>query len=280
MPFATALSVNVFPAAIPSPSSNSIEIGPFDLRAYGVALGVGVLVALWITQRRWLATGGDKEMVGKMAFVVIPAGIIGARIYHVATDFELYRDNLSDTVKIWQGGLGIWGGVAAGAIAMYWIVKRQGESPVAMIWAAVPAVPVGQAIGRLGNWFNQELYGRPTDLPWGLEIDIDNRPVEYLAFETFHPTFLYEALWNLALAAALIWVAPRLMSWLRPHNGALAGAYMTGYTAGRVWIELLRIDEANEIAGLRINVWTSIVVGVAGIVILWVARQRHQRQPS
>ena len=265
-----------FLASIPSPSQSSVELGPFTLRAYGVALAVGVLVALWITQRRWLSIGGGSEIVSRMAFWVIPAGVVGARIYHVITDFELYRDNLSDIPKIWEGGLGIWGGVAAGALAMWWVLKSSGASTTAMMWAAAPALPIGQAIGRLGNWFNQELFGRPTDLPWALEIDIDNRPQEYLAAETFHPAFLYEALWNLALAAALIWVAPRLMRWLRPHNGALIGAYMVGYTAGRVWIELLRIDEANKIAGLRINVWTSIVVGLAGIVILFVAYRRQQ----
>ncbi len=270
------LSVASFTVSIPSPSSNSIDLGPFELRAYGVVLALGVLVAIWITHRRWISIGGNQELVSRMAFWVIPAAIVGARIYHVVTDFDKYNDNLSDIPKIWEGGLGIWGGVAAGALAMYLVLRRSGEDWGAMMWAAAPAVPVGQAIGRLGNWFNQELFGRPSDLPWALEIDANHRPVDYVSFETFHPTFLYEALWNLALAAALIWLAPRIMRWLQPHSGALVGAYMVGYTAGRFWIELLRVDAANEIAGLRVNVWTSILVGLAGVVILLVAYRRQR----
>ncbi len=284
MPFIDPVAlfgIAFFPASFPSPSSNSIDLGPFELRAYGVSLALGVLVALWITHRRWLTvpqelSGGNRESVGRMAYWVIPAGIVGARIYHVITDFNKYSDNLSDIPKVWEGGLGIWGGVAGGAIAMYLVLRHHGENWGAMMWAAVPAVPVGQAIGRLGNWFNQELFGRPSDLPWALEIDPNHRPVDYVAYETFHPTFLYEALWNLALAAALVWLVPRVMRWLQPHSAALVGVYMVGYTAGRVWIELLRVDTANEIAGLRVNVWTSMVVGLAGIVILLVAYRRQK----
>lgn len=264
-------------AAIPSPSSSSFELGPFNLRVYGIALALGVLAAIWVTNRRWVSVGGKPETVSHLALWVVPAGLVGARIYHVITDFELYRDNLSAIPAVWQGGLGIWGGVAGGVLAMCWVLRRTDQDVGTMLWAGAPALPIAQAIGRLGNWFNQELFGRPTDLPWALEISPPFRPDDYAEFATFHPTFLYEALWNLALAAALIWLAPRLISWLAPHNGALFGAYMVGYAAGRVWIELLRIDAANEIAGLRVNVWTSIVVGLGGVAILLVGRRWHLR---
>ncbi|HCB34042.1 MAG TPA: hypothetical protein DEP69_02390, partial [Acidimicrobiaceae bacterium] len=176
---ATVSAAGRWRASIPSPSSNSVEIGPLDLRAYGIALALGVLAAVWVTNRRWQATGGGPDVVGRMTLWVVPAGIVGARIYHVVTDFDLYRDNLGDIPKVWEGGLGIWGGVAAGAATAYWVLRRNDDDFGAMLWAAAPALPVGQAIGRLGNWFNQELFGRPSTLPWAVEIDAAHRPDGY-----------------------------------------------------------------------------------------------------
>ncbi len=268
-------------ASIPSPSRSSISLGPLDIRAYGVAIALGVLVAVWITSRRWRRDIAGREesyrarandLVGTIAIWAVPAGLIGARLYHVITDFDRYQDNLGDALKIWQGGLGIWGGISVGVLVAVWMLRRGGHSTGAMLDALAPALAVAQAIGRLGNWFNQELYGRPTDLPWGLEIDQAHRVAGYGLEETFHPTFAYEALWNLCLAAVLVWVVPKVLPRLR--TGYLFAMYVLGYTAGRLWIELLRIDTANELWGVRINVWTSIVVGVAALAAVLVGLRR------
>ena len=268
-------------ASIPSPSRSSVSLGPLDIRAYGVAIALGVLVAAWITSRRWRRAIAGREasyrarsndLVGTIAIWAVPAGLIGARLYHVITDFDRYQDNLVDTLKIWQGGLGIWGGISVGVLVAVWMLHRGGHSTGAMLDALAPALAVAQAIGRLGNWFNQELYGRPTDLPWGLEIDEAHRVAGYGLQETFHPTFAYEALWNLCLAAVLVWVVPKMLPRLR--TGYLFAVYVLGYTVGRLWIELLRIDTANELWGVRINVWTSIVVGLAALAALLVGLRR------
>ena len=268
-------------ASIPSPSRGSVSLGPLDVRAYGVAIAVGVLVAVWITSRRWRRAIADRDdayragandLVGTIAIWAVPAGLIGARLYHVITDFDRYQDNLGDALKIWQGGLGIWGGISVGVLVAVWMLRRGGHSTGAMLDALAPALAVAQAIGRLGNWFNQELYGRPTDLPWGLEIDQAHRVAGYGLEETFHPTFAYEALWNLCLAATLVWVVPKVLPHLR--SGYLFAVYVLGYTAGRLWIELLRIDTANELWGMRINVWTSIVVGLAALIAVLVGLRR------
>lgn len=267
--------------SIPSPSRSYISLGPLDIRAYGVAIAVSVLVALWITSRRWRRAIADRDdayrasahdVVGTIAIWAVPAGLIGARLYHVITDFDRYQDSLGDALKIWQGGLGIWGGISVGVLVAVWMLRRGGHSTGAMLDALAPALAVAQAIGRLGNWFNQELYGQPTDLPWGLEIDQTHRVAGYGLEETFHPTFAYEALWNLCLAATLVWVVPNVLPHLR--TGYLFAVYVLGYTAGRLWIELLRIDTANELWGLRINVWTSIVVGLAALIAVLVGLRR------
>jgi len=268
-------------ASIPSPSRSSISLGPLDIRAYGVALAAAVLVALWITSRRWRRAIADRDdayrarandLVGAIAIWAVPAGLIGARLYHVITDFDRYQGNLVDALKIWQGGLGIWGGISVGVLVAVWMLRRGGHSTGTMLDALAPALAVAQAIGRLGNWFNQELYGRPTDLPWGLEIDEAHRVAGFGLEETFHPTFAYEALWNLCLAATLVWVIPRVLPQLR--TGYLFAVYVLGYTVGRLWIELLRIDTANELWGVRINVWTSVVVGLAALIAVLVGLRR------
>lgn len=268
-------------ASIPSPSRSYFSLGPLDIRAYGLAIAVSVLVALWITTRRWRRAIADRDdayraraddLVGTIAVWAVPAGLIGARLYHVITDFDRYQDNLGDVVKIWQGGLGIWGGISVGVLVAVWMLRRGGHSIGTMLDALAPALAVAQAIGRLGNWFNQELYGRPTDLPWALEIDQAHRVAGYGLEETFHPTFAYEALWNLCLAATLVWVIPRVLPRLR--TGYLFAVYVLGYTAGRIWIELLRIDTANELWGVRINVWTSAIVGLAALAAVLVGLRR------
>lgn len=257
------------------------------MRAYGVAIGVSVLVAVWITSRRFQrfsAEAGDvrngdtvpNDAIGSMAVWAVPAGLVGARLYHVITDFDRYRDNLGDIHKIWNGGLGVWGGITLGVLVGSWWLRRNGYSVARALDAVAPALAVAQAIGRLGNWFNQELYGRPTDLPWALEIDPAHRVAGYNLNETFHPTFAYEIVWNLALAASLVWLVPKVLPRLR--EGYLLAVYVVGYTAGRVWIELLRIDHATELWGLRINVWTSIGVGLAGLAAVLVGLRRQDAQ--
>jgi prolipoprotein diacylglyceryl transferase len=255
--------------AIPSPSSNSIEIGPLDLRLYGLMIAFGVFAAVWLAQKRWAALGNDPEDFAYVAIRAVPAGIIGARLYHVITD----QRDLADWHKVWEGGLGIPGGMLAGVLVGVWAAKRRGMDLPSALDAAAPALPLAQAIGRLGNWFNQEVFGKPTDLPWGLEIDIENRPAGYAPYETFHPTFLYELLWNLGLCGFLLWLDTKRVV----RRGYLIAVYVLGYGIGRLWIELLRIDEASEILGVRVNVWTSIFAIVVSLVVLVVAGRRRDR---
>ncbi len=250
-------------AAIPSPSTNSLQIGALELRAYGLAIAIGALLAVWVSSRRYEAAGGDPVMVHRMATWAIPAGIVGARLYHVATDFSRFQGNWVEIPKLWKGGLGIWGAVAGGALVAWWVVHREEGDVAAMFDATAVGIPIAQAVGRLGNWFNQELFGRPTDLPWGLQIDTENRPLEYVDSETFHPTFLYEALWNLGVAGFIAVLVPRLFPQLR--KGYSWAIYVAGYTLGRLWVELLRTDKATEVFGLRVNVWTSIIVLVVAV---------------
>lgn len=255
-------------ASIPSPGSSSIDLGPLELRAYGLMIALGVLAAVMVTQRRWSARGGDPELVSSLAIWAVPAGLIGARIYHVVTDWR-FGDGWLVPFKVWEGGLGIPGGMAAGIFAGIWYLRRQGASVPGMLDAAAPALPIAQAIGRLGNWFNQELFGRPSDLPWALEIDPVNRPTEFSAEPTFHPTFLYEGLWNLVVAAGIVWLDRRQR--LRP--GALIAVWVFGYALGRLWIETIRIDTASELLGVRVNIWTSsIALAASAAWLLWRGR--------
>jgi prolipoprotein diacylglyceryl transferase len=196
------------------------------------------------------------------------AGIIGARLYHVATDWERFSDNLGAIPKIWEGGLGIPGGLLFGVFAGMWQAKRKGIPPLVVLTCAAPAIPLAQAIGRWGNWFNQELFGRATDLPWALEIDDEHLPAGYESGTTFHPTFLYESLWNFALVGLLLWIDRRF----RMGPGRLFAVYLMGYGAGRFWVEGLRIDPADEIGGLRFNQWVALAAVVAGAIWLFATR--------
>jgi prolipoprotein diacylglyceryl transferase len=213
-----------------------------------------------------------------MVVVGVPFGIVGARLYHVITDYQLYfgpgRQPL-DALKIWQGGLGVWGAIALGVLGGYLVARRRKIAFPAVLDAIAPAILVAQAIGRLGNWFNQELFGRPTTLPWGLEIASDYRPAGYAQFATFHPTFLYEVLWNLAAAVLLVWLDRRF----RLGHGKVFALYVMLYCAGRFWIEALRIDTVNEIGGFRLNNYTALIGFVVALVwLIWLIRNRPGRE--
>jgi prolipoprotein diacylglyceryl transferase len=253
-------------SSLPSPSSGVLDIGPLSLRAYGLCIALGALAAVKIASSRQDRRGGPPGLVESIAWWAVPAGLIGARLYHVATDWNRgdpsFADDPARIVRIWEGGLGIWGGVALGAAVGCLVAARRGARPLRLLDVAAPAIPVAQAIGRFGNWFNQELFGRPTDLPWALRIDPDNRPEGYETFEAFHPTFLYEALWCLAVAGALLLVERRKR--LRP--GQLFALYVALYTVGRWAIETLRIDPAAEVSGFRVNELVAPAVGLLALL--------------
>lgn len=260
----------MLPAAIPSPGFNALHIGAFQLRLYGLSIMCGVLVAVSVARRRWAARGGDPDDVSAICLWAVPAGLVGARLYHVITDWRRFEGRWLDVFAIWKGGLGIPGGVLLGTLVGVLVARRRGLPVVTLMDVAAPAIPLAQAIGRLGNYFNQELFGRPTELPWALRIDVAHRPSGYEQFATFHPTFLYEALWNLALAGVLILVDRTRR--LRP--GELFTLYVLGYAVGRLWIEELRIDDASLIAGIRVNIWVSLLA-IAGALAVF-ARRRHR----
>lgn len=260
--------------ALPSPATSEIVIGPLHLRAYGLAIALGVLAAVALARKRWAALDHDPDEISGMALWAVPAGLVGARLYHVVTDYQRYEGRWGEAVQIWNGGLGIPGGLLAGTLVGVWYARRHQMPLAELIDATIPAVPLAQAIGRLGNWFNQELFGRPTSLPWGLEIDATKRPQGFEAFSTFHPTFLYEALWNLALCGLLVWLDRRRLL----PRGSLLWVYVGGYFTGRLWIESLRIDPASLILGVRVNIWVSVAaVAFSGLVI---ARQVRRRETA
>jgi prolipoprotein diacylglyceryl transferase len=257
-------------ASIPSPGSN--RLGP--LHMYGLMIAIGVVAAVEVGRARWKARGGNPDDVYAIAFWAVPAGLIGARLYHVITDWDrLYSGGRwQDAFKIWEGGLGIPGGMAAGIATGVWVAHRRGWRLSVGLDALIPGIALAQAIGRIGNWWNQELFGRPTSLPWGIEIDAAHRPTEFIGSSTFQPTFLYEMLWNLALFGFLIWIDRKRT--LRPGN--VLPLYVGGYFLGRLWVEALRIDTASEILGLRVNIWMSIL-GIGAAVVALVARGLRRR---
>ena len=274
MPVTAAL-----PAGIPSPSSAVWYLGPIPVRAYALCILAGVFVAVWWSDRRYRARGGRPDLVLDVAIVAVPAGIVGARLYHVVSSPDDYfgpNGDLSRIPQTWQGGLGIWGGIAGGVLAGMLLLRHRGLRVAPLADAVAPTLLVAQAIGRLGNWFNQELYGAPTTLPWGLRIDDAHLPAgsTYPPGTLFHPTFLYEALWNLAGAVLLVWIGRRMVARRGVTGGRLMWIYLMVYTAGRVWIEMLRIDEAETVLGLRLNVWTSIVIFLVGAIGLALASRR------
>jgi prolipoprotein diacylglyceryl transferase len=266
-------------AAIPSPTRSVWHLGPLPVRAYAVCIIIGILVAVWLAKRRWRDRGGNPDHVWDIAAWAIVLGIIGGRLYHVLTDPELYFGkgrNAINAFKIWDGGLGIWGAIALGTVGAWIGCRRRQIKLPAFADAAIPGVVFAQGIGRLGNWFNNELYGGATSVPWKLQIhclDIDvghatgcNGPGTSTVLGYFQPTFLYEMLWDIALGFALIWLDRRL----RLGHGNVMALYVMGYTAGRFWIEALRSDHANHFLGLRLNDWTSILVFLGGLA--WFLR--------
>jgi prolipoprotein diacylglyceryl transferase len=264
--------------SIPSPSTNVWYIGAVPLRAYALCIIAGIIVAMIIATRRWRARGGTADSMELMVMVGVPFGIVGARLYHVMTDYQLYfgpgRQPL-DALKIWEGGLGVWGGIGLGLLGGYLVARRRRIAFPAVLDAIAPAILVAQAIGRLGNFFNQELFGRPTTLPWALEIAPQYRPEGYEQFTTFHPAFLYEMVWNLAAAALLVWLDRRF----RLGHGKVFALYVLLYTAGRFWIEALRIDTVNEIGGFRLNNYTALIGFLAALIwLLWLIRNRPGRE--
>ena len=258
-------------AYLPSPSTGVWEVGPFPIRAYALAIILGVVAAVVIGDRRWVARGGQPGTVADIATYAVPAGIVGARVYHVVTSPAAYLDDPVSALYVWQGGLGIWGGVAGGALAVWLVCRRRGIRTAAFGDAIAPGIAVAQAIGRLGNWFNQELFGRPTTLPWGLTVDDDN-PDAIAGAEAYHPTFAYELLWNLGVAALVVWADRK---WQLGRGRAFA-LYVAAYCSGRVWIEALRVDDANRFFGVRLNVFVAVVVG--GLAVTWIVTRRGPRE--
>ena len=271
MPFAA-------PAFIPSPSQGVWQLGPFPIRAYAFAIILGIVVAIWLTDRRWVARGGRPGTTADVAVWAVPFGIVGGRIYHVITSPQAYfgaGGHPVDAVKIWQGGLGIWGAVAFGALGAWIGCRRRGILLPPFADAIAPGLALAQALGRWGNWFNQELFGRPTTLPWGLEIDPAHRPAGYEQYATFHPTFLYESLWCVVIAIVLIWADRRFTM----GHGRVFLLYIALYTTGRFGFELVRIDDANRIFGLRVNTWVAGIAFIGSVVALvWSARNRPGRE--
>ena len=247
------------------------------MHAYGLLYGVAVVTAVLIARRRWTARGGSAELVDEVALWGFPAGLIGGRLYHDITSWNEVPHTWWGPFAVWKGGLGIWGGIALGVIVGLWRVKRRGEDvPAFMDAAGVPALLVAQSIGRLGNWFNQELFGKPTSLPWGLEISPENRPAQYANDPTFHPTFLYEIIWNLSLATFLVWLGRSRQ--IRPPG--LFALYVAGYSAFRIFEELLRVDPAHHFLGLRLNLFVAIFGTVAGLLWFAASQRRQVRTAS
>ena len=260
------------PAFIPSPHQNGFSIGPFFLHAYGIAYVFAVAAAILVTRRRWEKLGGNPDLVYECAMWGFPAGLIGGRIYFVITSWNEVPKHWWGPVAIWDGGLGIWGGIAAGVLAGLWVLRRRGADIPAFLDAAAPGLLVAQAIGRIGNYFNQELFGGPTKLPWGLKIDVAHRPVHYSQYATFQPTFLYEIIWNLSLAAFLVWLGHHR----KIKAPGLFALYVAGYSGFRIFEESLRIDPAHHILGQRLNFWVALVLCIVGLV-WFVAIQRGWR---
>jgi prolipoprotein diacylglyceryl transferase len=248
-----------FLASIPSPHNGTVDVGPFQIHLYGVMLLLAIAACLALTGYRWVKWGGDWDLVFRVAVWGVAFGIVGARLYHDLTSWSEVKaiDAWWAPFAVWKGGLGVWGGILFGVLAGAWIVRRSGNSVRLFMDAVAPGLLLAQGIGRWGNWFNQELYGKPTSLPWGLKIDEAHRGA-YIQYTTFHPTFLYEFIWDIAGVIMLLIVDSRF----RIRRPALFALYVSWYCFGRFFEELLRIDPAHEYFGLRINAYVSIVVFV------------------
>ncbi|MEU9097666.1 prolipoprotein diacylglyceryl transferase [Streptomyces sp. NPDC048361] len=259
-------------AYLPSPSQGVWHLGPLPIRAYALCIIAGVFAGVWLTRRRWAARGGNPEDISDIAVWAVPFGLLGGRLYHVITDPELYFTAGHQPIRalyIWDGGLGIPGAVALGAVGAWLGCRRRGITLADFADAAAPGLVLAQAMGRWGNYFNQELYGRATSLPWKLLIDPAHRPDGSADIAFYHPTFLYESLWDLGAMALLLWLDRRY----RLRRGRLFACYVVVYTAGRSWIEALRIDHANEFLGLRLNDWVSVALFLGAVTYLAATRR-------
>ncbi|MEV5575126.1 prolipoprotein diacylglyceryl transferase [Spirillospora sp. NPDC052269] len=268
-------------AFLPSPSQGVWHLGPVPIRAYALMIILGIIVAVWLGERRWAAKGGQPGTVIDVAVWAVPFGLVGGRLYHVITDYQRYFGDGKDPVnalKVWEGGLGIWGAVVLGAVGAIIGCRRRGISVLALGDAIAPGIALAQAIGRWGNWWNQELYGRPLHTFWALKIDTAHRPrtadgaldPKYADIATYHPTFLYESLWCVGVAVLVLWAERR---YKLTHGRAFA-LYIAAYTVGRFWVEALRIDDAHHIGPLRLNDWTALIVFLGAVGYLYWARNK------
>jgi prolipoprotein diacylglyceryl transferase len=263
-------------ASIPSPRSGTVDIGPVPLHAYGLMLALGILAAAFVAEKRWQARGHDPKEIGQIALPVIVSGIVGARVYHLFTGYDWDERGIAGAFKIWTGGLSIWGAVGGGLLAVVYVARKYRFDVYELMDTIAPGVALAQAIGRWGNYFNQELFGRPSNLPWALEIDPGHRPAGYGTTETFHPTFLYESLWCLGVFGALLWAERRF----RLQRGQVFALYVALYTFGRIWFEALRIDEATRIFGVRFNLLLSIVLCISAAVWFVLLGRRAPAEPE
>ena len=266
--FASSFSIAGALSAIPSPPFNGFWLGPLFVHFYGLMYVIGIALAVVVARRRWQAVGGSPELVDDLVPWVLISGIIGARIYFDVTTPSQIPPHWWGPIAVWDGGLGIWGGVALATLVGVWQLKRRGARVAAFMDAVAPSLLIAQAIGRIGNYFNQELFGGPTSLPWGLRIDPQFRPPGYTQYTTFHPTFLYELIFDLVWAGVLIWLGRRVKA------PGLFALYVAGYSAFRIFEESLRIDYAQHFFGLRLNFY--VAGGMALLALIWFAyAQRH-----
>ena len=261
-------------AYIPSPHTGVVHLGPLQLHMYGLTLLVAILACIWLTGRRWMAFGGEWDLVTRVAVWGVGFGVVGARAYHDVTSWnEVPSPKWQGIFEVWKGGLGIWGGILFGALVGAQVVKRSGANVGLFLDAAAPGLLLAQGIGRIGNWWNQELYGKPTTLPWALKIDVAHLPTDpkYATYTTFQPTFLYELIWDVIGVLLLIYIGRRF----KIHPPGLFALYVAWYCFGRFFEELLRIDPAHHIAGLRLNAWVSAILFFAAVIyFVWHQRRR------
>jgi prolipoprotein diacylglyceryl transferase len=277
--FISNSSMSLMHLFIPTPAISMVGVGPFSIHFYALCILLGVLSVLWLGGRRYQTLGGERADLSQVALLAIPAGIIGGRLYHVITSPDRYFGAGGDPWRafaIWEGGLGIWGAIALGTLVAYLVFKRGARSTSFAIFAdaLAPTLLIAQGIGRFGNWFNGELYGKPTTRPWGLSIPLADRVPGYERFSTFQPTFAFEALWCFFSAVIIFQWGSR---WKR-RDGEIFLFYILFYTFGRFWMELLRIDNSHRFLGARLNLWVDLTVALAALALLVWGRMSAKNQ--